>query len=396
MYGQPVPQYPVQYQQPISQQVPAAQPLKKIRGTKKPWNPEDVKKMLVAMADTSKRIGHSFTSPKSPEQVPADAPDGNEWSHLGKQFLALAPIYNELFEKRSKLKSTVKGHNGGLEQPIYLRRDVVNWINSTGILNKTIPVDTLDAEGKVISTEMRTFNLRIPTVAEYGGIGVTTRALLTSMIVALAEERGLKHPQEKKYIALDPQIMALIGEANFKILEASKPKEKKKKAVDPNKPVKPKKDQPRVKSLDRNGQQIPHFSFDAIPAVCSFLLIHLTPIEVTPDQRQSIAELRAYLKHLTAGRTKIRKEVAKKDREAKKASKVQESIVPTHVVTLTLNPQFQLAAQPAQPGAQGFQGFVPAPTQPVPFQPAQPVQNATPGGFVPVPGVSFVQGAPAY
>lgn len=368
---------------------------KKARGTRKPWDPVRMERLLKAHAQTAKIIGQSYVHPKLPNEVPAEAPDSGEWNHVSKTILSWVPQYAELYDDRKKVNSNKKAHNGGLEQHVYLRRDVVNFLNGAGLLTGPLVLrdekgePRLDAAGQPITQHV---SYQFPTIPEAGGIGIVTRALLTSALVAYVETRGLKHPVEKKYIARDAALQALIGEENFKALATMKPKNAKKKKES----AKPKVEKPRIKVLERNGQPVEHLSFDTIPALSTFFILDLSPLAISDEHRAKIAEIRNFLKGLTESRKGARAASAKKDREDKKREKVHESIVPTQIFTLSPNPNFQFPVQPAAGGQPNFQNFVPAVQQQPAFggggfQQQQPGGPTAPTGFVPVPGVTFVQ-----
>lgn len=363
---------------------------KKARGTRKPWDPVRMERLLKSQAQTAKIIGQSYVHPKSPNEVPSEAPDSGEWNHVSKTILSWVPQYTELFDERKKVNSSKKAHNGGLEQHVYLRRDVVNFLNSAGLLSGPMVLRNekgeplLDATGQPV---VKHVNYQFPTLPEAGGIGIVTRALLTSALVAYVETRGLKHPVEKKYIARDTALQQLIGEENFKMLATMKPKNAKKKKEG----AKPKVEKPRIKTLERNGQQIEHLSFDTIPALSTFFILDLTPLSIKEEHRQQIAEIRIYLKGLTETRKKTRADGAKKERDEKKREKVHESIVPTQIFTLSANPNFQFPAQPAVApnGQPNFNSFVPPVQQQQVYQQQLPTGPVAPPGYQPSLGVTF-------
>lgn len=342
-------------------------PPTRCRGSRRPWDAARFEQLAKALAQTAKAIGASYVRAHSPEKVPKDAPDSSEYNHLAGQILSWPAIYKDLFEKRKKINATTKKHNGGLEQFVYLRRETVEFINNCGILDEYCVQETLvtDDKGKEklvrgaaiidpATGQQKIVRHRFPVLVDAGNIGLINRALLTSTLVAYSDRQGLKHPQEKKYIALDGNLSNLIGAENFKLLDTMVPKNpKKKKAAKKDTPAKPKKDQPRTKILDRDGQPIAHFNFDAIPALSSFLFLDLDPINVTEAQKVQVADVRTYLKKLTAGRVEGRKVSSQKERAAKTAQKVRESITPTQVFSLTLNAP---APTGVVPGA-GFGAF---------------------------------------
>lgn len=352
-----------------NQQQQQLAPPARARGSRRPWTAERFEQLAKALAQTAKAIGASYVRAHRPESVPKDAPDSSEYNHLAGQILSWPAIYKDLFEKRKKINATTKKHNGGLEQYVYLRKETVEFINSCGILDEYCVQETLvtDDKGKEklvrgaaiidpATGQQKIIRHRFPVLAEAGGIGLINRALLTSTLVAYSDRQGLKHPQEKKYIALDGNLRNLIGDDNFKLLDTMVPKNpKKKKTAKKAEPAKPKKDQPRTKILDRDGQPIAHFNFDAIPSLSSFLFLDLDPINVTDAQKAQVADVRTYLKKLTAGRVEGRKVSSQKERAAKTAQKARESIVPLTVFSLSINANAGQTAAP-QPGS-GFAGF---------------------------------------
>lgn len=368
--------------QPQQAQQQLAAPVK-LRGSRKPWDAARFETLCRALAHTAKLIGQSYVRPLASDRIPKDAPDSSEWNHCSNFILSWPALYKDLLEKRKKINSTTKKHNGGLEQFVYLRKETVEFINNSGVLDEycvqeTIVVDEKGKEKLVrgapimdpATGQQKVIKHRFPVLAEYGGIGLINRALLTSTLVALSDRRGLKHPVEKKYIAMDADLMGLVGVENFKLLDTMQPKNPKKKKAVKKEPTKPKKDQPRTKFLLREGssEPIPHFNFDAIPSLSSFLFLDLDPIGVTEGQKAQVADVRTYLKKLTAGRVEGRKVSSKKEREAKTAQKVRDSVVPLQVFSLSLNAN---AVQPVgQPGA-GFGAFAPQPQQsaPIAFKP---------------------------
>jgi hypothetical protein len=367
----------IQQQQQVQQLAAPA----KSRGSRKPWDAARFEQLCRALAHTAKLIGQSYVRAARPENVPKDAPDSSEYNHLAGQILSWPAAYKDLLEKRKKINSTTKKHNGGLEQFVYLKRETVEFINNSGVLDEYVVQETItvDDKGKEklvrgapiidpATGQQKVIKHRFPVLAEYGGIGLINRALLTSTLVALSDRRGLKHPVEKKYIAMDADLTALVGAENFKLLDTMQPKNPKKKKVAKKESTKPKKDQPRTKFLPREGiaEPVAHFNFDAIPSLSSFLMLDLDPIGVTENQKAQVADVRTYLKKLTAGRVEGRKVSSKKEREAKTAQKVRESVIPLQVFSLSLNAN---SVQPAgQPGA-GFGAFAPQSQAPIAFKP---------------------------
>lgn len=341
----------LQQQQQIDQQAAALQalaPPKKARGSRKPWTPERFEKLAYALSLSAKHIGSSYTGPAQPAQVPGDAPDSNEWSGISKKILTFPPRYKDLYESRKKINSASKAHKGGLDQNVYLRKEVGEFFDKCGILGEhKFPIDVIS-----------------------GGLRVVTRALLTSSFVAYAEQKGLKHPTEKKYIMRDEALLKFIPDSSLEALRLHKKKVEKKK----KEPAKPKRETPQVKILERNGQQVAHFSYDAIPALCGGFILDLLPKNVSQEQKDAIVAVRTHLAELTKVRKEDRKKRAKDEREANKAEKMQKSVVPTQVAVLSVNAQYAMAAQQMaaqQQGQQAGQG---------PF-----------GNFAPQPGVTFVQ-----
>ena len=339
------------------------------RGSRRPWTADRFEQLAKALAQTAKLIGGSYVRALISDRVPKDAPDSSEYNHVAGQILQWPATYKDLFEKRKKINATTKKHNGGLEQYVYLRKEVVEFINNSGILDEYVVQETIvvDDKGKEklvrgapimdpATGKQKVIHHRFPVLAEAGGIGLINRALLTSTLVAYSDRQGLKHPQEKKYIALDNNLRALIGDENFKTLDSMQPKNPKKKSKKDG-PVKPKKEQPRTKILERDGQPVAHFNFDAIPSLSSFLFLDLDPIGVTESQKAQVADVRTYLKKLTAGRVEGRKVSSQKERAAKTAQKVRESVVPLQVFSLSINANAGQAPAPA--GFGGFSGFAP-------------------------------------
>jgi hypothetical protein len=297
---------------------------KKVRASRKPWTPERYKLVVEALSGTAKALGNSFNKPDTPNQVPKDAPDNGEWNGLAKDTLSFIPRYKDLYEERKKGPGGKKGHNGGLEQHIYLSRPMTDFLNNCGVLGQhKLPIDHTS-----------------------GGLGICTRALFTSAMVAYVETHKLKHDSAKKYIAPDQYLTALIGAHGFEYLKTAKPKQPKK----PKEGAKPKKHSPKVQMLERNGQEVLHFSFDAIPTICGLFVVDLPP-NVNPEQRAQLGLIRDYLKGLTVVRTTARNEAVKAERANKKQQKVAQAIVPTQIMTMNLAP----GAGPAIPQINQFQ-----------------------------------------
>jgi len=297
---------------------------KKARASRKPWTPERFKLTVEALSNTAKALGNSFNKPDNPTHVPKDAPDNGEWNGIASDTLAFIPRYKELYEERKKGPGGKKGHNGGLEQHIYLTRPMTEFLNNCGSLGPNkLPIDHTS-----------------------GGLGICTRALFTSAFVAYVEAHNLKHATEKKYIAPDQYLTTLIGPQGFEYLKTAKPKQPKK----PKEGAKPKKHSPKIQLLERNGQQVLHFSFDSIPTICGLFVVDLPP-NPTPEHRAQLDTIRQYLKGLTAVRTTARNEAAKVERENKKQQKTTNAIVPTQIMTMNLAP----GAQPAVPQLNQFQ-----------------------------------------
>src|ERR1019366_5970117 len=157
---------------------------KKARGSRKPWTPERFETLVKAVAASIKALGQSFVRPLLPAQVPKDAPETGEWNGTANELLAFIPVYKDLYENRKVTASGRKGHNGGLEQHIYLFPPMTQFLNQCGILGPhKLPIDAVS-----------------------GGLGVCTRALFTSAMVAYVEQNNLKHPTEKKYICPDQNL----------------------------------------------------------------------------------------------------------------------------------------------------------------------------------------------
>lgn len=342
--------------QPLVQQQIVLEPPKKARGSSKPWTPDRFEVVMKALASSAKAIGNSYVHPLAPQQVPKDAPDSGEWNGKAHSLLAFVPRYKELFDERKKVNQTETKRNGGLDQHVYLTKEIVAFFNNAGILGPVrYPDEVFDEAGNKTTVMKHLPGCTFPIDAEAGGVGIATRAILTSAFVAYVESHHLKHAEEKKYIMRDPALQALIGEANFEALKTMKPKTIKK----PKPGAKPKTPAPRIKLLERDGQQIQHFSFDAIPAVSGFFILPLVPRHVTPEQKSEVAAVRAHLSALTKVRKEARKVTDKADRDAKRAEKLQKTIVPTQVMTLQLNPNYSV---PPIAGQEGLQNFVPAPT----------------------------------
>lgn len=288
---------------------------KKARASRKPWTPERFKLVAEALAGTAKSLGNSFNKPDNPNQVPKDAPDNGEWNGIASDILLFIPRYKNLYEERKKGPGGKKGHNGGLEQHIYLTAAMTQFLNSCGVLGQhKLPVDHAS-----------------------GGLGICTRALFTSAMVSYVEAHKLKHDVEKKYIAPDQYLTALIGVQGFEYLKTAKPKQPKK----PKEGAKPKKHSPKIQILERNGQQVLHFSFDAIPTICTLFVVDLPP-NPTPEHKAQLDGIRQYLKSLTAIRTDARNEATKAERATKKQQKTTQSIVPTQIMTMNLAPGVQV------------------------------------------------------
>lgn len=292
-------------------QLPIPEAPKKMRSSRKPWSPERYETLAKSMAASAKAIGLSFVKPANPHDVPRDAPVDAEWNKVSSLILATIPTYHTLYDERKKLGSSEKSHNGGLDQFVYIRKEIVAFLNSSGVLkDHKFPVDP------------------------QSGLGIATRALLTSTLVGYAEAHGLKHPEDKKYIMRDAALATLITDKMLEELKVAQPKTIKKRKE--GAPVKTK--SPKVKMLDRNGQSVPHFSFDGIPILSGYFILDLAPRAITDAQKASIAATRAFLSVLTETRKEARKTTDKADREAKKANQIKSSIVPTSVMTLTINP----------------------------------------------------------
>lgn len=334
-YQQPQQQFvQPQYQQQVVQQVQVAQVVapKKARSSRKPWTPERWEELMKSMAHSAKLVGQSYTKPNDPASVPKHAPDAGEWNSVANRLLATVPVYKDLFEKRKKVNHTEKTRNGGLDQYVYITRNFTEFLNSSGILG----------------------NYKIPIDVEAGGLGYGTRAVITSSIVKYAEERGLKHPVSKKYIAPDQYLGLMMGPHGMEYLKTAKPKVVKK----IKEGAKPKKHSPKVQVLERDGQQVAHFSFDAIPTISGFFILDLAPRNVTDDVKAQVQAIREFLHASTEVRKEGRKTQAKAVREATKAQKIQNSIVPTQVAILNFNPgvivpQQLPGAVPAQQGQAG-------------------------------------------
>lgn len=303
-------------------QSPAAAPAaKKLSSSRKPWDAQRFEILVRAVAQSVKALGASFARPAQPTLVPKDSPENGEWSGCANDILALVPRYRDLLSRRKTATSASsagkKGHNGGLQQHIYLTKPITDFLNASGVLGQNkLPVDQVS-----------------------GGLGVCTRALFTSALVAYVESRGLKHPTEKKYIARDQYLQQLIGDVNFEYLKTAKPKVEKKRKEG----AKPKKHTEKVRMLERGGQQVLHFSFDAIPTMCGFFIVPLPPRAITEEQAAQLEGVREYLKGLTVVRKGVRTDAQKAERAAKKQEKVQQNIVPTQVLTLNTGAQPQVS-----------------------------------------------------
>jgi len=286
-----------------------AVPKKKIASGRKCWTPERFEILVRAIAQSVRALGASFARPAHPEQLARDSCDANEYGCVANDLLALVPRYRDLLARRKTATTGGnKGHNGGLQQHIYLTKAMTDFLNASGVLgNNRLPVDVVS-----------------------GGLGVCTRALFTSALVAYVESHGLKHPTEKKYIARDQYLQVLIGEVNFEYLKTAKPKNVKK----PKEGAKPRKPSEKVRMLERDGQQVLHFSFDSIPTICGFFIVNLPPRAITPEQATQLEGVREHLKGLTVTRKANRTVEEKAARALKKQEKVQQTIVPTQMLTL--------------------------------------------------------------
>jgi|SRR5579885_1875440 len=311
-------QVPQQYvpQQMVQQQLVQQQQLvlpKKARGSRKPWTPERYKIFVEAISASIKALGQTFVKPAQPANVPKQAPENGEWNGLATDILAVIPRYKDLYDRRKNAPGGKKGHNGGLEQHIYLSQPMTHFLNRSGVLGDTqLPIDDVA-----------------------GGLGICTRALFTSAMVAYVEQNNLKHPTEKKYIMPDQALQLLITPQGFETVRTAKPKIEKKRKEG----AKPKKNNPKVVLLERDGQQVLHFSFDAIPTICGLFIVPLPPRTIPQEHRDRLAAVRAYLHGKTEERKKVRTESTKAARANKKQEKLQQSIVPTQVLTLAAGQQ---------------------------------------------------------
>lgn len=365
--GQPQPMQPPVYQQPAAPPSPLDELPAKARGSRKPVDATRYEHIIKALSACAKAIGGSFTHPATPAAVPNCAPDISEWNSISARLLATIPEYAKLLDDRKTVNKAEKTHNGGLEQHVYLTREMTAFLNTSGVLGpNAFPVD-----------------------ARAGGMGIATRAILTSVFSKLTEDRGLKHPEARKYNMRDAALAQFFTDQIMEAVRTAPPKAPKKKKTEPEagKPAKkPRAQMPKIAVLQRDGQAVPHFSFDAIPSLTNFYILSIAPRKVTDEQKAQVAAIRSYLHIETEARKARKKATEVAEREAKKQMKVQNSIVPTQVPTLTMNPNFNAPA-----GAVGLQAFVPQPTQAyIPQQQYQQQVGNTPIGFAPAAGVSFV------
>lgn len=416
MQPQYVPQYmPQQVAQVPQVQVQQAAPAVakkpeepgKARGSRKPWDANRYEITMKALASSAKAIGNSFTHPAQPAQVPKHAPDTSEWNSIATRLMATVPEYSKLLDDRKSVGQVKKAHNGGLEQHVYLTREMTNFLNTCGILTGLITVrdpqgiavpdhtkPMLNVQGAPILDEkgQPTFHpLRqaaqysFPVDVAAGGLGITTRAILTSVFSAYTEKRQLKHPQQRRYNMRDADLARFFTDQIMEAVRSAPPKAPKKRKEG----AKPKKETgPKIAILQRNNQEIPHFSFDAIPSLTNYYILPVIPRQVTAEQKAQVDDIRKFLHEETEGRKANKKASDAAERDAKKAQKLQNAVVPTTVPTLTLQQPIMAAVG----GGPGLQGYVP---QAVPSYVAQPGQvqqlaGNTPQGFAVTPGVTFV------
>ncbi len=300
------------------------EPPKKKRGSRKAWEVAPFEQLMKALAESTKLIGASYTHAAQPANVPRDAPDSSEWKGTTARTLSCIPDYVALREARAKLGKSTKAHNGGLDQYVYLDRKITAYINNSGVLGPhKIPVDAMS-----------------------GGLGVATRTNVTSIIVSIIERDGLKHPDERKFIARNEALKAVVTDQDMETLKTLKPKTVKKK-----KPTTkaPRKEQPKIKIILRDGAEVAHFNFDVIPAIAGMHILPLVPRHVTDAQKNSIAQIKFYLSELTKARGVARKEDADLKKKNKQTHDIQRNIVPTQVMMLNVNHEFAGAAPLAAP-----------------------------------------------
>jgi hypothetical protein len=378
----------------------------KARGSRKPWDDDRYEITMKALASSARAIGSSFTHPAQPAQVPKHAPDTSEYNSIATRLMATVPEYRKLLDSRKSVGQVKKAHNGGLEQHVYLTREMTTFLNTCGVLHGFISVR--DAEGKVVPDRNRPIvdakgapvldatgqptyepvrqavQYSFPVDVQAGGLGITTRAILTSVFSAYTEMRRLKHPQQRRYNMRDADLARFFTDQIMEAVRSAPPKAPKKKKEG----AKPKKESgPKIAVLQRDNQDIPHFSFDAIPSLTNYYILPVIPRHVTDDQKLQVDAIRKFLKEATEGRKADKKKSDVAERDAKKAQKLQNSVVPTTVPTLTL--QQPIMAAPG--AAQGLQGYVPQAVPSFVAQPGQVQQMAgnTPQGFAPTPGVTF-------
>lgn len=304
---------------------------KKKRGSRKAWTKERFDLLCKALANNAKLFGASYTHALQPANVPRDAPDSGEWNGIAARIMNLVPEYAKLLEEKAELNKTEKSHNGGLDKFVYVNAKMTAFINQTGVLGPH----------------------KIPVDEAAGGLGIIARTAMTSVLVTYSEEHGLKHPEEKKYIRRDAALMTILSDADLEAIKIAKPKtEKKKKAKKATNRVQ--KEYPKTKRLIVNGQEEEHFNFDVIPSIVGRHILPIAPRHVTDAQRDQVQMVRQYLTSRTEARGKARKEVQESKKKAKQVQDIQKSVVPTQVMMLSVNPNYQ---PPAAVG--GLPGAVP-------------------------------------
>lgn len=289
----------------LTQRQPVPIPEKK-RASRKPIEPAAFEHLVKTLAESAKLIGASFVKPKNPKEVPRDAPDNGEWHDTVSKLLKTIPVYKDLYKERSKAGGK-KSKNSGLVQYVYFSKKAVQFFNTNGTLGEnTFPIDE-----------------------SAGGLGLGTRALATSAIVAYLEAHNLKHPNNQRYVRPDAALLDLIGADNLQMIKHAPPKVKK-----PKEGKKPKTPKPKVLLLEYNGEMIDHFSFDAIPSICNLLVVNLPPRNVSPENAAQLVKTRSHLGQLTDERQEAKKQLAKEMRKQKKETRVIESIAPVQILTL--------------------------------------------------------------
>jgi len=189
------------------------------------------------------------------------------WSR--QRHLALIPRYKDLYEKRKAAPGGKKGHNGGLEQHIYLSQAITLFFNRSGVLgNNQLPIDRVA-----------------------GDLGICTRALFTSAMVAYAEQHNLKHPTEKKYIMPDQALQMLITPQASRPSRHPSPKSRR----SARRVLSPRRTTQGSHSRARWTASSFTFSFDAIPTICNLFIVPLPPRAIDAAQKEQLAGVRAYL-----------------------------------------------------------------------------------------------------